>query len=361
MRFVSPLLKRVVYPSLASTGYLRRRANDGSLCVVTYHGILPAGYEVTDPELDGSLVTAENFRRQIRLLKSQYRVVSPEDVLHWAADRQELPRRSVLLTCDDGLLNTLTDMAPILQEEGLSCLFFVLGASADQNSQTLWYEDLYLLLLAAPAGAYSFDSLKMTVELGDRAQRRSAWWNLVRNLSQFDHSARASFIETSRVKFGPFDHLKAECTGNEAWHRRFGLLSREDLRQLVERGMTIGSHTVSHPILSEQSSELAWKEIMESRSLLENAVEKPVWALAYPYGDAASVTAREQEMAERAGFQCAFMNVGGGFGAPLPRFALPRVHVTAEMSLPEFEAHISAFYRALQSRAFGQSSMPDQA
>ena len=48
-------------------------------------------------------------------------------------------------------------------------------------------------------------------------------------------------------------------------------------------------------------------------------------------------------MAERAGFSCAFLNGGGGLGAPMPRFALPRVHVTGAMNLGEFEAHVSGF------------------
>jgi len=351
MKLVSPLLKRVVYPSLATTGYLRRRAQGGNLCIVTYHGIVPAGYEVTDPGQDGVLVTAENFRRQLRMLKTNYRVISPEHVLHWSADGEQLPPKSILLTCDDGLLNTLTEMAPILREEELSCLFFVLGASAHQNSQTLWYENLYLLLLAAPAASYSLESLGMTIELRDRAGRRRAWWNLVMKLSQFEESARSDLVETLRVSFGLSGEWNREQTKDDLSRRRFCVLNVYELRGLAELGMSIGSHTLSHPVLSQQAPELAWKEISESRGVLEDAVGRPVWALAYPFGDAASVTSREQEMAMRAGFQCAFMNVGGGFGAPLPRFALPRVHVTADMGLAEFEAHVSGFYRTLQKRA----------
>ena len=51
------------------------------------------------------------------------------------------------------------------------------------------------------------------------------------------------------------------------------------------------------------------------------------------------------------------MNAGGGFGAKIDRFAVPRVHVTADMSLSEFEAHIAGFYRTLRKR-FGR---PDAA
>jgi peptidoglycan/xylan/chitin deacetylase (PgdA/CDA1 family) len=350
---VSPILKRVVYPWLSNSGYLRRRADGGSFCVITYHGVLPAGYLVGDPQQDGSLVSPENFRAQLHLLKECYRVVSPDQVREWLVDGKELPELAVLLTCDDGLLSGLTDMAPILREENLSCLFFVLGASAEQNSRMLWYEELYLLMLAAPAGSYYFDSLGMTVELGDRARRRSEWGTLLKRLSQSDRETRASFIETSRAQFGLPDVWSVECANNEAHRRRFGLLNRNDLRKLMDLGMSIGSHTLSHPILTQQSSELAWKEISESRSLLEQAIEKPVWALAYPFGDPASVANREMQMAEQAGFECAFMNIGGGFGASLPKFALPRVHVTSDMSLSEFEAHISGFHRDWRSRLSG--------
>jgi hypothetical protein len=55
-------------------------------------------------------------------------------------------------------------------------------------------------------------------------------------------------------------------------------------------------------------------------------------------------------MAEQAGFECAFMNIGGGFGAALPKFAMPRVHVTSDMGLGEFEAHVSGLHRALRVR-----------
>jgi peptidoglycan/xylan/chitin deacetylase (PgdA/CDA1 family) len=353
MRFVSPLLKRVVYPCLSSAGYLRGRAHGGDLCVVTYHGVLPAGYEVTDPDQDGGLVTVENFRRQLRLLKSRYQVVSPQDVLDWAAQGRKLPERAVLLTCDDGLLNTLTDMAPVLREENLSCLFFVLAASTGQKSQRLWYEELYLVLLAAPGGTFTFTALGITVDLQERAQRRAAWGTLLKQLSQFDQPERDDFIEAARIRFGLEPMQDAESASSDPRRRRFCLLNLNELRQLAAQGMCVGSHTLNHPMLSQQSSELAWKEISQSRTALENALGTRVWALAYPFGDPASVTGREWQMAEQAGFECAFMNVGGGFGAALPRFALPRVHVTSEMSLPEFEAHVSGFHSAVRTRLSG--------
>jgi peptidoglycan/xylan/chitin deacetylase (PgdA/CDA1 family) len=353
MLAVTPILKRVVYPCLANTGYLRRRARGGSLCVVTYHGLFPPSYQVSDSQQDGCLVTAENFRRQLRLLKESYRVVTPEQVRDWLVDGKSLPELSVLLTCDDGLRNALTGMVPILQDEQLSCLFFVLGASVSGGCGSLWYEELYNLIVASPSGEYRVHGSDLTVTLGERAQRRTMWWTLVRQLSQYDEETRTRFLKSVRVAFGFPQNWNEAARQDQAKQQRFSLLTGPELQQLVQQGMSIGAHTLNHPILSQQNSEDAWREISDSRTLLESATGQSIWALAYPFGDLASVTSREMQMAERAGFECAFMNVGGGFGAQLPKFALPRVHVTADMKLSEFEAHVSGFHRDFRSRFSG--------
>jgi peptidoglycan/xylan/chitin deacetylase (PgdA/CDA1 family) len=350
VRVVSPILKRAVYPCLASSGYLRRHADRRGLCAITYHGILPHGYRITDDQQDGSLVSPQVFRQQLRLLKRDYCVVSPEQVRDWLVDGKDLPDRAVLITCDDGLKNALDDMAPILAEENLSCLFFVLGISVREEEARLWYEDLYRLLLAAPAGNYEPCDLQITFTLRDRRQRRLVWWSLLKKLSQFDPTGREGHIEAMRVLFKLPEGWRAEEANDDPKPGRFSLLNVSELRQLASLGMIIGAHTLTHPVLSQLNSEGAWCEISESRELLQNAIGKPVWALAYPFGDPASFGAREMQMAQEAGFECAFVNTDGGFGASLRRFAFPRIHVTATMALPEFEAHISGFYRKFRSR-----------
>jgi peptidoglycan/xylan/chitin deacetylase (PgdA/CDA1 family) len=348
MRVVSPLLKNAVFPGLAKLGYLRRR-NGAGPAILTYHGILPKDYKMIDPDLDGSLVSADSFRRQLRLLKNQYNVISPQQFLDWCEAKQDLPPRAVLLTCDDDLRNTLTEMVPILQEHELSCLFFVTGASLGALPAMLWYEQLYLMLLAVR------EDIALDLHDGFQArsrtlpEKRRVWWSLVRHLSQFDAAERRTLL----------DEVQAQLCLNDDWSTqvltgplrcRFLMLNVAEVRSLMAAGMEVGAHTLTHPLLSQLPPEAAWTEIAESRARLEQVIGRRVWALAYPFGDSASATEREREMAERAGFSCAFLNVGGGFGAPMPRFALPRVHVTGEMKLGEFEAHVSGFYRSLRQR-----------
>src|SRR5262245_25721071 len=105
MKFVSPLLKRVVYPCLSTAGLLQRQSERKHLNVITYHGVAPESYKSLDPHLDGSLVSAESLRRQLRFFKSRYQVIHPEQLLGSLDGTEELPTGALLLTCDDGLLN----------------------------------------------------------------------------------------------------------------------------------------------------------------------------------------------------------------------------------------------------------------
>jgi peptidoglycan/xylan/chitin deacetylase (PgdA/CDA1 family) len=348
MRLVSPFLKHVLYPCLAKSGYLRYSA-EGGPAVVTYHGILPTGYKGIDSALDGALVSAESFRQQLQLLQECYNVISPEQFLVWCESKQPLPARSVLLTCDDGLKNTLTDMLPVLQELRLSCLFFVTGASLSERASILWYEELYLLMLAAGSSfTLNLHDAGILIFIATPQQKRKGWWELVRKLSRFDRDKRKEILESIRKLLGiPADWL-SKYFDDPIFAHRFLMLNAPELRQLSAAGMCIGAHTLSHPVLSQAPEELAWSEICESRGNLERALSREIWALAYPFGDAGSVTQREQEMAERVGFKCAFLNLGGGIGTANARFALPRVHVTANMSIAEFEAHVSGFHQSLR-------------
>jgi peptidoglycan/xylan/chitin deacetylase (PgdA/CDA1 family) len=349
VRFVSPILKRVVYPALAASGYFRSVSRPG-VAVITYHGVLPQGYTPIDPGFDGSLITADAFRQQLRLLKSKYTVISPEEMRSWCQHGGELPPRAALLTCDDGFLNNLTEMVPILQDEGMKCLFFITGGSVGDERAMLWYEDLQLLFLRAPAGDFQlcFEGIEISGTLGEREQRRAQWWSAVKLLSQVDAQSRERFLHQAHSYFRMEESLSFYLSTYAETQRHFCLLTRSELQQLAAAGMTIGAHTLTHPILSQLPPELAWTEIEDSRSRLEAALGKKIWAFAYPFGDPASVTPRVVAMTKEAGFDAAFMNIGGGLGSSLPLYAIPRVHVNADMSLAEFEAHVSGFYQSLQ-------------
>ena len=304
--------------------------------------------------MEGALVSADQFRQHLRFLQSRYHLISPEEFHAWLKNGGSLPQRAVLLTCDDGLRNVLTVMLPILLEEGTRCLFFVTGGSLEDNVGCLWYDELFHMLNDAPGDAM--------VVVGGKAARRDSWttrdlagiwWSLVEECSMLSSGDREKSLCALRGKW-----RLPERTSEDGQARGWGLLNRADLAQLVSHGMTVGAHSLSHPVLAKMPAELAEQEIRECKARLESCLQSEVWALAYPFGHQGSAGAREMAMAEKAGYSCAFLNWGGGLSRrSSPRFGLPRAHVTGQMSLPEMEAHLSGFHEALQRRFRGDGGV----
>jgi peptidoglycan/xylan/chitin deacetylase (PgdA/CDA1 family) len=69
--------------------------------------------------------------------------------------------------------------------------------------------------------------------------------------------------------------------------------------------VTIGAHTVNHPILLRLAKDAARSEMDLSRAVIEAALGVRPSHLSYPFGDRAASAAREFELATELGFKTA--------------------------------------------------------
>lgn len=79
-------------------------------------------------------------------------------------------------------------------------------------------------------------------------------------------------------------------------------MSWEELDTLAEEGWEIGSHTRSHPRLTQLSDAALVDELLGSRRDCESGLQRPCKSLAYPYGDEDE---RVIEAARDAGYSAA--------------------------------------------------------
>lgn len=68
-------------------------------------------------------------------------------------------------------------------------------------------------------------------------------------------------------------------------HPAMKLLDAGEVREVAERGMEVGAHSMSHPKLSELPPKLVEEEVRESRRVLGEVLGEPVEGFCYPYGD----------------------------------------------------------------------------
>jgi peptidoglycan/xylan/chitin deacetylase (PgdA/CDA1 family) len=83
----------------------------------------------------------------------------------------------------------------------------------------------------------------------------------------------------------------------------FETMKWDELRELVERGIEVSSHTVSHPHLPRLSDAELADELRTSKQRLEDELGRPCALLAYPFGDCDD---RVRAAARAAGYDAAF-------------------------------------------------------
>ncbi len=111
----------------------------------------------------------------------------------------------------------------------------------------------------------------------------------------------AVFLVASRM--GKSSHWPEQC-----YDRSQALLTWEQTRELAARGIEFGSHSVTHPRLGRLDDEAAFREICDSKGMLEDGLGAPVRFFSYPYSD---FTLDTEHLVESAGYEAACGGVRG--------------------------------------------------
>lgn len=116
---------------------------------------------------------------------------------------------------------------------------------------------------------------------------------------------------------------------------RRGYLSRAQLRQLSGLGFEIGSHSMTHPYLSDLSQEQLTHEIAGSKQELEQITGQPVLHFSCPGG---RWDRRVASTAQEAGYRSVATSRAAANSPATNRFALGRVAVMRGTNLPTLDA-----------------------
>lgn len=114
-------------------------------------------------------------------------------------------------------------------------------------------------------------------------------------------------------------------------------LTRDEMRELLEAGWEIESHTMTHPDLSKLNPfKLQW-ELEHSKQLLEQDLGRKVKFLAYPYG---KYNESVVKAARGAGYLMAFTTKAGWATEKHNPWLVNRVYLYANMGIEEFARRV---------------------
>jgi len=285
--------------------FLLNLAGPRALSVLAYHRVLPAPDALRPGE-----PCAADFESRMGWIKANFNVLPLREAVR-ALREDRLPRRALCITFDDGYADNHAIALPILQRLGLPATFFVATGFLDGGCM---FNDLVIEAVRhATQPDLRLEDLGLGHHrLGSEEQRVHTIGRVLSSLKYFQPDRRHKVaLEVARRAGAP---VPTDL-----------MMTSAQVRSLHEAGMTIGAHTVNHPILAEVTEKQARDEMAQGRACLERITGAPVRLFAYPNGTPLRDYRREHaELARELGFEAA---VSCAWGAARPGddpYQLPR-------------------------------------
>jgi peptidoglycan/xylan/chitin deacetylase (PgdA/CDA1 family) len=238
-------------------------------------------------------VTPEFLARLIAHFRDRgFDFVTLDEAIERITAPRRATRRIAVVTLDDGYRDNLTYALPVFRRTVTPFTLYVATAGLNGSLLLPWrvIEDVVArndVISDGEGGTWRADT---------HAAKLRAFTALDRHMMGLPATARTPYLMrlASRYGISPSEQCRSEIM---TWEE-LGELARDPLA-------TIGSHTVSHPILSDIADDALRFELTESKREIEARLGRRCAHLAYPYGSAAAVGRREIAAAAAAGYTSA--------------------------------------------------------
>lgn len=302
-----------------------------------WRGVLTLNYHrVGDPSgtpWDHSLwsATAEGFDAQLAFLARNADVIGPAQLPEVVAAGRG---RHVLITFDDGYRDNHDVAFGLLRRHGLSATFFLATGFLDRPHPPWWDEIAWMVRNATEPAVPAADWLERAAPLAG------------------EDPIQAARPLTHAYKYLPADRTEAyldflaEATGAGRCPdgAAAGMWMTWDMaRAMRDGGMTIGGHTVTHPVLAHVPAPRQEDEVATCARRLREELDVPMRWFSYPVGFPSSFDATTRAALDRHGVELAFSFYGGyGRFGRWDRYDVPRVHVSPALDRRRLQATLRA-------------------
>lgn len=279
-------------------------ARQQRLTILIYHRVLPQPDPMRPDE-----PTVEVFDWQMRVLRHAFNPLSLMEAVE-ALAAGTLPERAVCVTFDDGYADNETCALPILQKYQIPASVFV--STGFLNGGRMFNDSV----IEAVRG-FTSDSLDLR-DLGLEVYPLVDWPARLRCAEQILHAIK-------HLEPHERSAVVAQITRDSTALPEDLMMTDAQVRNLADNGVYIGAHTVNHPILASTAAVQARAEIAQSKQQLEELLQRPVQAFAYPNGKpGADYRPEHRDMVGELGFDTALATHWGAAVAASDPLQLPR-------------------------------------
>jgi len=288
-------------------------------------------YHRFSENVDGVSTSARCFNQQLYYLAEHYRIVPLSELARHLTSGQPVPPGLAVITIDDGYRDCYDIAYPILRARNIPATAFVVTDFIDQATW-LWTDKVRYLTASASGTLLetTIEDQPLRIALDGQHSRLKGAERVNTQLKLISDEAKNDAICEISEQLG--------VTIPTSPPPQYLPLTWEQIRELDSSGVEIGSHTVTHPILTRISVDKLRYELRESRARLESELGHKVELLGYPNGDHNEAV---QVEAARAGYTCAVAADYGLNNGRTNLLALKRIHT--EQNIAQFAKSTSGF------------------
>jgi peptidoglycan/xylan/chitin deacetylase (PgdA/CDA1 family) len=269
-----------------------RRERNGQILI--YHRVNDEG----DPYFGG--IPTELFDRQMAYLASRFHVLPLSDLVE-RLRAGTLPDNAVAVTFDDGYRDNYLRAFPILTKHSLPATIF-LTTSAIGSDRQLWHDDVFSAFRETHEPALvTFGPGRIQGPLSSIPERLRLQHEVLRYVRTLNPEGRSEAIAVLRELLRVGSPPPAPGL----------MLTWDEVRAMSRSGIEFGSHTSTHPILSRLGSDLARREILDSKRVIEERLGTAVRGFAYPNGTRADFLPETKAIVREAGYAYAVTTIPG--------------------------------------------------
>ncbi len=226
-------------------------------------------------------------------------------------------RPGAALTLDDGYASNLHLLLPVLREHEMPATIFVTAGLIGTRDR-IWPSEVRRCVRATTLSSAHLSFVPHLVHLGETSDREAVAELVV-------SAAKTTSLTPIQIVDEVREVLQVQpkpCGDDER------MLTRDELAELAADPLiTIGAHTVSHPILANLPFDEAVREIDESREALASAIGYRPEFLAYPNGEPTDYTPQIMEYLRDSGWKAAFTTEPRRVRPTDNPFSLPRIPI----------------------------------
>lgn len=276
--------------------FLLRPIFAGAGAIFMLHHVRPARRDAEFQPNRHLEVEPEFLRTVLEHVRSLDIDIVTIDELHARLVERNFARRFACFTFDDGYRDNRDFALPVMREFGAPFTVYVASDFAE-GSGRLWWIALETVIAKAASIEVPIGGAATRIDTSTAAAKQAAFDRVHDWLQTLPHEH-----DLQREVAG----LCAQHGVDQSTMARELCMTWDELKDFADDPLiTIGAHTITHCNLARQSEATAAFEIATSRARIEQALQRPILHLAYPYGDRTAAGPREFALARSAGFKTA--------------------------------------------------------